>query len=179
MTRGALWLEQAEAPRRFGVKGPRAAELLQQLGFTVPHRPNTWEPLRAQEQDDSPNLIARLGNTEFFIEELAEAPGIAALERQIRAGSTGAYPVQREDTGILLGGARACDALAEVCNVNFAALPMAQKPAVMTLMTGVAVLVLPRVTAAGTVYRIWCDPSFGPYLWETLAEVVSNNGRAE
>jgi sarcosine oxidase subunit gamma len=52
--------------------------------------------------------------------------------------------------------------------VDFASLPAAQKPVVMTLMTGVAVLVLPQQDQ----YRIWCDPSFGSYLWETLTEVA-------
>ena len=34
-------------------------------------------------------------------------------------------------------------------------------------------LVLPQHDADdGAIYRIWCDPSFGTYLWETLEEVV-------
>ena len=47
MSAPALWLERA-VRRRFGVKGPRAAELLAQLGLNVPVRPNTWAPLRAR-----------------------------------------------------------------------------------------------------------------------------------
>ena len=42
----------------------------------------------------------------------------------------------------------------------------------MTLMVGVSVLVLPQRHPDGAIYRIWCDPSFGKYLWETLEEVV-------
>jgi sarcosine oxidase subunit gamma len=59
----------------------------------------------------------------------------------------------------------------------------------MTLMAGVSVLVLPQnlggTAGAETIYRIWCDPSFGSYLWETLAEstrtsvVRTTTGRAE
>jgi sarcosine oxidase subunit gamma len=63
--------------------------------------------------------------------------------------------------------------------VQFGALPLAQRPVVMTLLTGVSVLVLPQATDDGIVHRIWCDPSFGPYLWETLAEVIrTTSGRA-
>ena len=174
----ALWLEQPEGRRRAGVKGPRAADLLKQLGLTVPARANSWAPLRLQDRDDSPNVIARLGNTEFFIEEQGEAPGIAALEAALdaQAGAfAGAYPVLHEDSAFVLGGAQAIDALAEVCNVNFAAPEFdtsgAHKPVVMSLVTGVGVLVLPQRTDGGAIYRIWCDPSFGPYLWETLGEV--------
>ena len=32
----AAWLRSPEPQRRFGVKGPRAAELLEQLGLAVP-----------------------------------------------------------------------------------------------------------------------------------------------
>jgi sarcosine oxidase subunit gamma len=170
----ALWLREAQE-RRFGIKGPRAAILLRQIGLNVPSAPNTWSPLRPQDRDDSINVIARLGNSEFFIEEQG-GERIAALEAM---NEPGAWPVLREDFALVLGGARATDALAEVCNIDFAGLDTARKPVVMTLMTGVSVLVLPQSTDAGMTYRIWCDPSFGPYLWETLQDVVSTStGRA-
>ena len=181
MSRGPLWLEQAAPQRRFGVKGAGAADLLRQLGLSVPSRPNCWAPLRAQDREDSPNVIARLGNTEFFIEEQGEAPGIGALEAAMPAPA--AYPVLRQDSALLLGGVRAPEVLAEVCNVQFAVLPLTPRPVVMTLMTGVAVLVLPQRMPGPSddaiVFRIWCDPSFGAYLRETLAEVIrTTSGRA-
>jgi len=183
VNRGSLWLDRATDRRRFGLKGPHAAELLKQHGCNVPPQPNTWAPLHAADRDDSPNVIARLGRTEFFIEELGQAPGIRALESVARDAANGAYPVLRDDLAVILGGVHAAAVLAEVCNVDFAALSPSSKPAVMTLVTGVGVLVLPQQVetgpdSTGTIYRIWCDPSFGSYLWETLAEVVSNNGRA-
>lgn len=167
MSASVLWLDQPTQRRCFGVKGPRAAEVLKQLGLNVPGKPNSWAPLRMEDRDDSPNVIGRLGSTEFFIEEQDTASSIAALEQRLPA-EPGAWPVLREDFGVVLGGARAGEVLAEVCNVEFAALALAHKPVVMTLMTGVAVLVLPQ----GSNYRIWCDPSFGSYLWDTLSEVI-------
>jgi sarcosine oxidase subunit gamma len=181
MNRGVLWLEAAASQSRFGVKGPRAAEWLGQQGLRVPARPNSWTPLRAQDRDDSHNVIARLGNVEFFLEEAGDGPGLESLERQL-AGQHGVYPVLREDFAIVLGGIRAPDVLAQVCNVDLAALELASKPVVMTLVAGVSVLVLPQQAGPGddpTLYRIWCDPSLGSYLWETLAQVVATttNGR--
>jgi sarcosine oxidase subunit gamma len=164
------WLRLAEPQRRFGIKGPRAAELLKQLRFAVPERPNSWSPLRFSERDDSWNVIGRLGTTEFFIEESGEAPGITAIE-QLARGASGAYPVPREDFAVVLGGAAALDVLAQVCNVNFAVLPA--HAVVMTLMIGVAVLVFPQATDDGMVYRIWCDPSFGSYLQSELEQMVN------
>jgi sarcosine oxidase, subunit gamma len=170
-TRDAAWIAEALPEKRIGVKGPRAAEVLRQLGLAVPAQPNTWAPMRPQDRDDSWNVVGRLGFTEFFLEERGDAPAIEALE-QLAKGA-GAYPVLREDTAIVLGGECAHEALAQVCNVNFGALDLTQRPVVMTLMVGVGVLVLPQYTPEdGTVHRIWCDPSFGPYLWETLEEVV-------
>jgi len=165
------WLRLAEPLRRFGVKGPRAAALLEQLALTVPATPNGWSPLRASDRDDSSNVVGRLGSTEFFVEEGGDASGIAALEKLTREGSAGAYPVLREDFAVVLGGARAADVLAQVCNVNFAVLP--PRVVVMTLMIGVSVLAMPQETAEGRIYRIWCDPSFGPYLQSELEQMVN------
>jgi sarcosine oxidase subunit gamma len=165
------WLREPASQRRFGVKGPRAAELLEALALVVPARPNSWAPLREGDADDSPDVIGRLGTTEFFIEESGDAAGIAAIEELAREGAAGAYPVLREDFAVVLGGPRAPDVLAQVCNVNFAAL--APRAVVMTLMIGVAVLVLPQETPDGKVYRIWCDPSFGSYLKSELEKMVN------
>jgi sarcosine oxidase subunit gamma len=79
--------------------------------------------------------------------------------------------VLREDLAVVLGGARADEVLAQVCNVNFAAL--AAREVVMTLMIGVSVLVIPQRMDEGLVYRIWCDPSFGSYLQSGLEQVVN------
>jgi len=165
------WLRSPEPQRRFGLKGPRAAALLEQLDLTVPSRPNSWSPLRDRDRDDSWNVIGRLGATEFFMEVGGEVSGITELEKLTREGAPGAYPVLREDFGVVLGGARATEVLAQVCNVNFAALP--EHAVVMTLMIGVSVLVMPQMTDEGRVYRIWCDPSFGSYLKSELEQMVN------
>jgi sarcosine oxidase subunit gamma len=168
---GNAWLRSPEPRRRFGMKGPRAAALLEQLGLAVPVAPNSWSPLRAGDRDNASNVIGRLGSTEFFIEEGGDASGITALEKRIREGAPGAYPVLREDLAVVLGGVHATDVLAQVCNVNFAALP--PRVAVMTLMIGVSVLVMPQMTDEGMSYRIWCDPSFGSYLESELKKMVN------
>jgi sarcosine oxidase, subunit gamma len=180
---GAAWLDGPLAGRRFGVKGPRAAEVLAESGVAVPARANSWSALEvgggtAGGTDD---VIARLGNTEFFIESSGEFPGLAALETRLAAGEPGAYPVLREDFAIVLGGAAAPDVLAQVCNIDFAAVDLAAQPIVMTSMIGVGVLVMPRVADGhlyrGMVYRIWCDPSFGSYLESELGAIVEGSTR--
>ena len=104
-TRDAAWLAEALPERRIGVKGPRAAEALKQLGLAVPARPNTWTPLRAQDRDDSWNIVGRLGSTEFFIEERGEAQGIEALEQLTRGDFAGAQ--ERDDSTSTAGAVAA------------------------------------------------------------------------
>jgi hypothetical protein len=48
----------------------------------------------------------------------------------------------------------------------------------MTLMLGVAVLVVPQIFGPDLLprYRIWCDPTFGPFLGEAVGGVVVECG---
>jgi sarcosine oxidase subunit gamma len=189
---------------RLGLKGPRAEEWLRAQGIALPMAANSWTyshqaPAAATAPATAaapaaPSagavLVARLGAAEFFLEDEAggttierispwpEQPrGAAARGAGPPAGAPpGVYPVLREDWAFHLGGDGVHEVLTQVCNVNFAALALDSRPVIMTLMIGVAVLIVPRSTAAAREYRIWCDPTFGPYLTESLAAVVSECG---
>jgi sarcosine oxidase subunit gamma len=95
--------------------------------------------------------------------------------------TAGVYPVIRQDLAIGLRGLRANDLLLETCSVDFRELlAHAGEPAAhegrlaLTSMIGVAVTIAPRRVAANVEYTIWCDPSFGPYLWTTLVEIAKS-----
>ena len=172
---------------RLGLKGPRAAEWLIAHGMVLPMLPNTWTHSEGGDTADA-LLVARLGSSEFFIEDAAAGTTLKRIAPSGDEHPPGVYPVLREDWAFDLGGAGAHDVLAQVCNVNFAALTMDSRPLIMTLMIGVAVLVVPQAAVArpdaadgsgGAVerrYRIWCDPTFGPYLSESLGAVVNECG---
>ena len=172
MNASGAWLTWDAGARRFGLKGSQAAAELLQAGLSVPDQPNTWAPLHAGDPAQE-SIVGRLGSMEFFIEEGGDAPGIARLEPLVARGVTGVYPVLREDCALVLGGPAAGEVLAQVCNVNLPALDTAARPLVMTLMIGVGVLVLPQATRDGTIYRIWCDPSLGAYLRQSLEEIIT------
>ncbi len=122
-------------------------------------------------------LVARLGQSEFFLEfDAAGSAFRGALVRRWRQSPPGVYPVLREDCAFQLRGEAVHDVLAQVCNVNFAALDLDSQPVIMTLMIGVAVLVVPEEIAGARRYRFWCDPTFGPSLSETLGAVVVECG---
>lgn len=156
---------------RTGCKGPRAAECLRAAGLALPAEPNTYEP-----QASSDALVARLGSSEFFIEHARDAPFAASLTLALAGRPPGVYAVPREDWGFRLEGEGVHDILAQVCNVDFGSLAIQRRPVIMTLLAGVAVLVVPMAEAAGRVYSVWCDPTFGPYLSATLGAVVVESG---
>jgi sarcosine oxidase subunit gamma len=161
---------------RLGLKGPRAAEWLMAHGIVVPSAPNSWAG--ARDADDAAVLVARLGTGEFFLEDGAGGDTLRRIEPQPLRHPPGVYPVLREDCGFLLCGSAASEVLAQVCNVNFCDLDLSSHPVVMTSMIGVAVLVVPQGAAGRPQYRIWCDPTFGRYLQQSLGTVVVECGGA-
>lgn len=176
ITSAELWLADISHLPRVGCKGPAALTWLQSQSIEAPGRANGWRSLDVDGERWS--LIARLGNSEFLLEQDADAPLITQLAAQLHDDIAGVYPVLREDSEFVLGGALAASALAEVCNIDFASLKAQQRQVVMTLMAGVAVLVIPQFDGAQRRYRIWCDPSFGAYLWTTLNEVIAHHSGA-
>ncbi|MDR2366073.1 MAG: hypothetical protein LBD68_09540 [Zoogloeaceae bacterium] len=156
---------------RYGCKGTAAAAWLESLGLPVPAMPNRWLALPGQ------GLIARLGQTEFLIEDPAWAERLMDETPPAQAAF-----VLRQDAALVLGGKGAPEVLRQVCNVNFAALELQESPVVLTSMAGVSVVVIPRKAAPHDAaaresleelcYHIWCDGTFGDYLWETLREVA-------
>jgi sarcosine oxidase subunit gamma len=178
-----LALEIVDQRVRLGLKGPRAADWLATQGIALPTAPNSWvcAPSAGSAPDGGTEglLVARLGSAEFFLEDAAGG-ALEGISPALAADPPGVYPVLREDWTLHLSGAGAHQVLAQVCNVEFGALSLDSRPLVMTLMIGVAVLEVPQAvhgeSECARRYRIWCDPSFGPSLSETLGAVVVESG---
>jgi sarcosine oxidase subunit gamma len=154
---------------RFGVKGASAPGWLLSQGIPVPDRPNTWCPL------PKGGIVARLGLTEFLIEDLhsAVAPQLAKACQQPPAKI---YPVLRQDAAITLCGAAVNELLLQTCNINFQALSLAERPVVLTTIVGVATIIIPGQRNGQSFYRLWCDGTFGAYMWRTLLAIAQELG---
>lgn len=161
---------------RLGLKGPRAGQWLAARGIAVPPAPNTWMSPTDPEEHGLSLLVAQLGIGEFFLEDRVGGSALRGMEYAPESHPPGVYPVVREDCAFLLSGDDSHAVLAQVCNVNFAELVLKSRPVVMTLMIGVAVLVVPESAGAERRYRIWCDPTFGRYLDDKLGEIVEEFG---
>ena len=151
---------------RAGVKGPGAAAWLAALGLNLPASPNHWLEL------PQGGLVDRLGQSEYLIDGNAEVVAkIAATTR-----TPGVYPVLRQDASFSLSGSRVSELFLQTCNVDFRILDSDPAQLLMTSMVGVSVVVVPLKTGASPNYRLWCDGTYGLYLWETLNEIIAELG---
>jgi sarcosine oxidase subunit gamma len=158
----------ASARRRTGFKGPAAAAWLQQQSVAIPAQPNQWVALPAA------GLVARLGRTEFLVEDAAGGTTCAGLD--LLSIPPGVYPVLRQDAALVLMGSRAADLLLQTCSIDFAALDASTRPVVLTSMVGVGVTIAVEPLQPARRYRIWCDATYGTYLWTTLVDVARDLG---
>lgn len=156
--------------RRCGLKGGAAAAWLEAQGMPVPPAPNSAS------STEGGTTVLRLARSEFLIEDGPRATVAARLTEALGRGTTGVYPVLRHDAGLLLSGERVLDLLARTCSVNFRALDAALRPVVMTLVAGISVILLPPSPERLEPWRLWCDASFAPCLWEALTEVAAELG---
>jgi sarcosine oxidase, subunit gamma len=149
---------------KVGLKGPGAAGWLSTKGVTIPQEANCW--LCSMEGA----IVARLGQSEFLIEDSLFGTTASRLDALLNDCPNDVYPVPRHDTCIALTGERIYEVLVQICSINFRA--MEPRSLVLTSMVGVSVLVVADIRFGVPAVRIWCDPTFGPYLWETLRQIL-------
>ncbi len=149
---------------RYGVKGPQAATWLANAGIAIPAAANNWFAL------PSDGLIARLGVSEFLLEGEFVTNQLRTLHR-----TDGVYPVIRQDAAFILSGPRVHELLVQVCNVDLRNLANSLN-VVLTSMAGVSVTLLAQQRPSGNYYRLWCDGTYGLYVWETLLAITQELG---
>ena len=165
----AVQLADCSALDRIGLKGPGAIDWLRAGNLPVPGPHNTWLPIDR-------GLIARLGRGEFLIEDALGGSHVAPLRAALSVNVPRVYPVLRQDAALLMRGERVHELLAQVCNVDFSAIPPRERAVTLTMMAGVSVTILRTALDDTPCYRIWCDATLGVYLWETLAQIGAELG---
>lgn len=153
---------------RFGVKGAGAATWLENQGIAVPSQANTWCYL------PQGGIVARLGRSEFLVEDSLHSAVTPRLVAACEQPPARVYPVLRQDAAIALCGTATNQLLQQTCSINFLALPVAEHPVILTSMIGVAVTIIPL--GSEPLYRIWCDGTFGTYVWKTLMAIIAELG---
>jgi sarcosine oxidase subunit gamma len=175
-----LGLCDVSALHRTVIKGPGAAAFLEARGVAqaLPAEVLGVLPLT------SGGLIARTGRAEFFLEA---APGeggrlnvVAQLAESLsRFPQPGVYTALRQDASFLLSGDHALAVLLQTCGFDFRRAGFVPSPRpdqatvmVMTRVAGVSTWVVHRAINGNTVYQLWADGTYGPYLWETLLKIT-------
>lgn len=156
----------ASAFKRVSIKGPQAASYLQQQGIALPEGANQW-------QLNQNRLVMRLGNSEFFIEDQSQnmKPSVSEL-----LSAEGVHKVSRNDAAFILTGNHIQPLFAEICEIDLVAELATENRLVMTIIAGVSATLLSQTLNGERIYRLWCDGTYGPYLWKTLLNIIEQAG---
>ncbi|CAG0956283.1 sarcosine oxidase, subunit gamma [Methylophilaceae bacterium] len=156
--------------QRFSVKGPQAAAWLESQGLKLPAEINSWV-------ETAPGTLAlRLGGSEFLIEDQFSSKTCSRLHGFNQAAVPGAYQVQRADAAFILSGREVLNLLSELCMLDLRDSALAGNAVVMTQVAGISATLLRQQLNGQQVYRVWCDGTYGPYMWDMLLEIAKELG---
>ncbi|MCH2209689.1 MAG: hypothetical protein MK110_00185 [Fuerstiella sp.] len=152
--------------RKLGLKGPDAHRALQAARLDVPHNIFESRPLT------DGGVIVRFGSDEFFLESGFQDKSVRAVSDSVDQSQGQMFRVAHQEASFLVSGSRGPEVLAQTCGINFSeAVP---QQAVFTRVAGVSCCILPDTVRQVLCYRIWVDPSYAMYLWDTLVEICES-----
>lgn len=154
---------------RYGVKGPNATQWLVDHGIAIPTNANAWTLCEQK------TLVLRLGSSEFLIEDQLGGAACSRLASDTtRVASV--YKVPRADAAFIVSGSEALNLFSELCALDLREKSLAAKDLIMTQVAGISATMIRQTLNAEPVYRIWCDGTYGPYMWEVLIEIATELG---
>lgn len=162
----ALNISDVSALVRYGVKGPQAEKWLMGHGVAVPKSANSWV-LNADQ-----TLVMRLGSSEFLIEDQAGGQICKKLVAD-NVRVAGVYKVPHADAAYLLAGSEVLNLLSEVCSLDLRESALLANKLVMTQVAGISATVLWQSINSETIYRLWCDGTYGAYMKHALLEITA------
>ena len=151
---------------RIGLKGRGAQGLLERRGITLPRSPNSWCV-------DAETLIVRLGPHEVLL----QGPRVPGVDTAGIGPEDLVYPVVRQDTALALRGPGLGTVIAQTCAFNVRAPDPQDRPAFLTLMAEVPVLLIADLKSPVPCALVWTCRSYGAYLFETLMTLAASSGR--
>ena len=156
---------------RYGVKGPQASKWLASHGVATPKDANSWV------QNDQ-TLVMRLGGSEFLIEDQGSGKTCEKLAAETKRVD-GVYKVPHADAAYLLAGSEVLNLLSELCALDLRESELLENDLVMTQLAGISATVLRRKIHNETVYKLWCDGTYGEYMQHVLDEISGELNRGK
>lgn len=154
---------------RYGVKGSNATQWLMHQNIDLPVHANTWK------SSDLKTLILRLGNSEFLIEDALGGNACTQLATK-NPRIDNVYPVSRADAAFVVSGRASLDLFAEVCALDLSEKALAVDAVIMTQIAGISATMIRMHLDDEPIYRIWCDGTYGAYLWRVLVGIATELG---
>lgn len=163
-----LALGDLSALPKLGLKGPRAEEWLREHEIPVPPQVYDWVLVPRGV------LVLRTDRSEFLVEDGFSSRRVLPLSEKLGSPShPGVHPVPHQEAGLVLTGRRWGRVLLQTCGYDF---EKGGGKLVMSRVAGVSCALLKTEFDGIPALRIWCSPSYGVYLWESLLEIVRELG---
>jgi len=119
--------------------------------------------------------VLRLGSSEFLIEDQLGGLACTRLASDtVRVPSV--YKVPRADAAFIVSGSEALNLFSELCSLDLREKSLAAQDLIMTQVAGISATVIHQTFNGEPVYRIWCDGTYGAYLWGVLIEIATELG---
>ena len=159
---------------RYGVKGSQATKWLIDHQVAIPTNANTWT-VNTENSREKKSLVLRLGSSEFLIEDQWDG----LLSKKLLADSNriaSVYPVARADAAFILSGSEVLNLFSELCSIDLRDGALLASDVVMTQVAGISAVVMRQSLNGEQIYRLWCDGTYGSYMWEMLLEIAVELG---
>ena len=167
--RQVLGVTDVSCFRRFGVKGAGAADWLAAQGLKIPPDSNT-------SGQDNHTLVLRLGSTEFLLEDQLAGDTCIKLDARCQGNMPGVYKVARADAAFIISGDKVVSMLAELCKLDLSANVFTAQQVMMTQVADIAAIIAHQTINGGSVLRLWCDGTYGGYMWQVLLKLAAEHG---
>lgn len=155
--------------QRFGVKGPQANQWLASQKIKTPDSVNSWVL-------DNGVLVLRLGSSEFLVEQQVSGELCKQLEQESQTTTVGVYKVLRADAAFVISGDKILTMFSELCKLDLSEKALKPNQLIMTQIADISATIVPEIRNDQLVIRLWCDGTYGAYMWRVLHQLAQELG---
>ncbi|HDY84720.1 hypothetical protein LCGC14_0538890 [marine sediment metagenome] len=164
-----LGVTDVSCRQRFGVKGPKANQWLATQNIKTPDSINSWVL-------DNDVLVLRLGSSEFLIEQQVSGDVCKQLNQVSQTAAVGVYKVLRADAAFVISGDQILTMFSELCKLDLSAEALKPNQLIMTQVADISATIVSEITNGQLVIRLWCDGTYGAYMWRVLHQLAEELG---